>query len=190
MIKIIKRIFTGVALPSALAILIALPVAANAADPITHQKDTVTVKAKIEAIDHDTRMITLKDKDGSSRSIYAGPEVRRFEELKVGDEVTFRTTESVVYQIRKPGEPAPPSSKDAPVIVRNAGAKPGGTRTEQETKTVTVKSVDTKASAVTIQTEEGRTMSMKVDDKKLLKGLNAGDRVVITYTTAVAISVE
>lgn len=185
-----KTIHTTLALSGVLAILIALPVAALAVEPVTHEKDAVVVKATIEAIDHDTRMITLKDKDGNTRDIYAGPEVRRFEELKIGDVVTIHTTESVVYQIRKPGEPAPPSSKDAPVIVRTAGAKPGGTKTEQETKTVTVKEVDQKTSAVTILTEDGRTRSFRVSDKKLLKDLNAGDRVVITYTTAIAISVE
>jgi len=31
---------------------------------------------------------------------------------------------------------------------------------------------------------------MKVEDSKLLKGLAAGDKAVITYTKAVAISIE
>lgn len=186
-----KRLLTTLALPGALAILMTLPVAALAADPVVHEKDAVVVKATIEAIDHDTRMITLKDKDGETKSIYAGPEVRRFEELKVGDEVTIRTTESTVFQIRKPGESAQPSTKDAPVIVRNATTgKPSATKIEQETKTVTVKGVDAKKSSVTIQTDDGKITSFKVEDSKLLKGVNAGDRVVITYTKAIAISVE
>ncbi len=33
-------------------------------------------------------------------------------------------------------------------------------------------------------------MTHKVDDKNLVKNLKVGDRVVITYTTAVAISIE
>jgi len=185
-----NRIRTTLTLLAALVILIAFSGVGRAQEPITHEKPTVTVKATIEAIDHDTRMITLKDKEGKSQDIYAGPEVRRFEELKIGDVVTFRTTESTVFQIRKAGESAQPSVKDEPVIVRTPGAKPGGTKTQQETKTVTVKSVDTKMTSVTITTEDGQTTSFRVSDKKLLKGLNAGDRVVITYTKAVAISVE
>jgi hypothetical protein len=43
---------------------------------------------------------------------------------------------------------------------------------------------------VTIQNDDGKITSFKVEDSKLLKGLNAGDRVVITYTKAIAISVE
>jgi Cu/Ag efflux protein CusF len=185
-----KRILTLLALPAALVILIATSGVSQAQAPVTHEKDVVVVKATIEAIDRDTRMITLKDKDGKSQDIYAGPEVRRFDELKVGDVVTFRTTESTVFQIRKAGESAQPSVKDEPVIVRTPGAKPGAMKIEQETKTVTVKEVDKKTSAVTILTEDGRTTSFKVSDKNLLKDLAAGDRVVITYTKGMAISVE
>ena len=184
------RILTTLTLPAAMIVLLAASGVSQAQQPVTHEKDAVVVKATIDAIDHDTRTITLKDKDGNSRDIYAGPEIRRFDELKVGDVVTFHTTESTVYQIRKAGESAQPSVKDAPVVVRAPGAKPGATKTEQETRTVTIKEVDAKASSVTILTEDGKTTSMKVKDKNLLKGLAAGDKVTITYTKAIAISVE
>ncbi|HEV8122441.1 MAG TPA: hypothetical protein VGQ67_15715 [Candidatus Polarisedimenticolia bacterium] len=184
-----RPLLIAVALASVLALLVAVPTVGYAQQPVVHEKETV-VKATIDAIDKDTRMITLKDKDGKSMDIYAGPEIRRFAELKIGDTVTIKTTESVVYRIRKPGEASQPSGKDEPVIVRSAGAKPAATKTTQETKIVTIKEVDQKTQGVTIQTEDGRTMSFKVDDKNILKGLNAGDKVVISYTTAVAMSVE
>jgi Cu/Ag efflux protein CusF len=187
---VLKRILTTLAMSVTLVLLIALPGVSLAQEPVTHAKDEVVVKATIDGIDHDTRVITFKDKDGNSWDVVAGPEVRRFDELKVGDVVTFRTTEATVYQVRKPGEAAAPSAKDAPAIVRTPGAKPGGVKTEQETKVVTIKEVNQKTKGVTIQTEDGKTMSMKVEDSKLLKGLAAGDRVVITYTKAVAISIE
>ena len=184
-----KRLITHLALP-VLALLIALPGISLAQNPVKHEKDTVTVKATIDAIDHDTRTITLKDKDGKITQIVAGPEVRRFDELKVGDVVTFVINESVVYTIRKPGESVPPDKKDDPAIVRDAAAKPGGTKTTQETKTVTVLAIDPKTSAVTIQTEDGKTSTHKVNDKNIVKNIKVGDRVVITYTKAVAISIE
>jgi len=185
-----KRLITHLALP-VLALLIALPGISLAQEPVKHETDTVTVKATIDSIDHDTRMVTLKDKDGKVTQIYAGPEVRRFDELKVGDVVTFVINESVVYTIRKPGESVPPDKKDDPAIVRDAAsAKPGGTKTTQETKTVTVKAIDPKTSAVTIQTEDGKTSTHKVNDKNIVKNIKVGDRVVITYTKAVAISIE
>jgi Cu/Ag efflux protein CusF len=184
-----KRFITRLALP-VLALLIALPGISLAQEPVKHEKDTVTVKATIDAIDHDTRVVTLKDKDGKITQITAGPEVRRFDELKVGDVVTFVINESVVYTIRKPGESVPPDKKDDPAIVRDAAAKPGGSKTTQETKTVTIKAIDPKTSAVTIQTEDGKTSTHKVNDKNIVKNIKVGDRVVIIYTKAVAISIE
>jgi len=109
---------------------------------------------------------------------------------RVGQEVTFHISESVVYQIRKPGESVPADKKDEPVIVRDASGKPAGTKTMQETRTVTIKAIDAKASAVTLQTEDGRTISMRVGEAKLMKDLKVGDSVVVTYTTAVAVSIE
>ena len=87
------------------------------------QGAVVTETATIVAIDSTNRLITLKDKDGITDTIYAGPEVKRFSELKVGDIVTFRYHESVVYAIQKPGDKAPGgallsgSSAPAEVIV-------------------------------------------------------------------------
>jgi Cu/Ag efflux protein CusF len=184
-----KRALVSSALLSALVLLASLPAMAAGKKPIT-DKETTTVKVTIEAIDHDTRMITVKDDDGNLEDIFAGPEIRRFDELKVGDKVTFKVNESVVYQIRKPGEPVPPSKADSPAVVRNTTAKPSGTLTQQATATVTVKAVDTKKPSLTFTTEDGRTMSAKVHDKGRLKGLNPGDRIVISYTMALAVSVE
>ena len=173
----------------ALALLLILPAAAFAQKPIT-EKVTATIKATIDAIDHDTRLITLKDSDGNYETVYAGPEVKRFNELKVGDQVTFKITESVAYQIRKPGDPVPAPTPNEASIVRNPAAKPSGTITEQQTATVIIKAIDMKAPSVTVETEDGRKMSFKVKDKGNLKGVNPGDKVVVTYTTALLVSVE
>ena len=43
---------------------------------------------------------------------------------------------------------------------------------------------------MTVLTGDSRTLSFRVDDKKNLKGVNVGDKVEITYTTAIMISVK
>ena len=60
---------------------------------------------------------------------------------------------------------------------------------QQLTATVTITELDPKVGSVTVKTEEGKTMSFQVDDKKNLKGVKVGDRVDITYTAAVMITV-
>jgi Cu/Ag efflux protein CusF len=172
------------------AILCALPALAVAQKPVT-MAESVELAAQIQAIDKTSRMITLKVKDGDVRTIHAGPEVKRFDELKVGDTVNIRYYESAVFQIRKPGQPVSmPAGGGDPKIVRGTGARPSATSSRQETITVTVKAIDAKAPSVTVLTPDGRTVSMKVEDPKNLKGLAVGDKVEITYTEAYVLSVK
>jgi Cu/Ag efflux protein CusF len=172
-----------------LAALFALPLVAGAQKPVT-QTDAIELTTKIEAIDKTARLVTLKDEDGEVETIYCGPEVKRFDELKVGDTVTVRYYESIAYAIRKPGQPSGLPAETGPKVVRGQGARPGGTISQQETATVTIKAIDPKVPSVTVLTEDGRTASFKIEDKKNLKDVKVGDKVEITYTAAVMISVK
>ena len=172
-----------------LAVLVLAPLAAWAQKPATHT-DAIEVKATIEAIDKTERLVTLKDAEGDLDTIYCGPEVKRFDELKVGDTVTFRYYESVAYAIRKPGQPSGLPAETGPAITRGQGPRPGGTLARQATAAVTVKAIDEKAPSITVLTEGGRTLSFRVEDKKNLKDVKAGDKVEVTYTEAIAISVK
>ncbi len=172
-----------------LAVLLALPLVARAQKPVS-QTDAVEMTATIEAIDHTSRMVTLKDKDGEEETIYCGPEVKRFDELKVGDTVSFKYYESVAYTIRKPGQPSGLPKTDEPKVVRGTGPKPGATIAKQQTATVTVDAIDPKVPSITVTTDEGHKASFKVQDKKNLEGVKVGDKVEVTYTQAVMISVK
>jgi hypothetical protein len=172
-----------------LAVLVLAPVVARAQKPVT-QTDAIELKATIEAIDKTERLVTLKDEAGELETIYCGPEVKRFDELKVGDTVTFRYYESVAYAVRKPGQPSGLPAETGPAITRGQGPRPGGTLARQATATVTVKAVDQKVPSITVLTGDGRTLSFRVQDKKNIKDVRAGDKVEVTYTEAVAISVQ
>ena len=175
---------------AALAVLVVLPVVARAQKPVT-DTEAIELTTKIEAIDKTTRLLTLKDKDGETETVFCGPEVKRFDELKVGDTITFRYYESIAYAIRKPGQPSGlPAPQAGTSVTRGEGPRPGGTIAKQETATVTLKAIDEKVPSVTVLTEDGRTVSLKVEDKKRLEGVKVGDKVEITYTVAVMISVK
>ena len=77
--------------------------------PSVSVSDVVTESFTIEAINSSTRVVTLKDKDGNLEELFCGPEVQRFDALKVGDKVTFRYHESVVSSLRRPGQAARPA---------------------------------------------------------------------------------
>ena len=85
---------------AAVASLIA---AAAGAQKTVSKGAVLEVKAKIVALDSTSRLVTLLDDTGESETIYAGPEVKRFDELKVGDTVNFRYYESVAHGLRGAG---------------------------------------------------------------------------------------
>ena len=104
---------------------------------VTRPGETVKVTATIQAIDSTARLITFRNADGTEDSVYAGPEIQRFNELKVGDKVNLTYYESTVYQLRKGGNAKMPTESGA--IVPGGGKLPGGTAARQTVQTVTVK---------------------------------------------------
>ena len=182
--------FAGVRWMLALAVAVAsAAVSVSAQKPVT-QGAAVTESFTITAIDYKSRMITLQDAKGETDTMIAGPEVKRFDALKVGDKVNFRYYESVVYSIQKPGAGKPASTDATGGLTRTPGAKPGGTLSQQMTATVTVNAIDPKIPSVTITAADGAKMSFKVENPKNLEGVKVGDKVDITYTQALVISVE
>jgi len=140
----------------------------------------------VETIDQAKRVVNIKTATGEFVAIDVPEGAKRFNEIKVGDKVTFRYHESLVTAIHKPGTTKP---ADSAAITRTPGARPGGTISQQMTAVVTLEAIDAKVPSVTIRTAGGRRMSFKIEHAKNLEGYKAGDKVEITYTEAVAVSV-
>ena len=90
--------------------MLAAAVLVSMAHTATAQVKTFDVKmrtetATIEAIDVPSRAITLKKPDGTFVTVVAGPDIKRFAEIKVGDKVAARYYENVVIRVKRPGEP-------------------------------------------------------------------------------------
>ena len=152
-----------------------------------NQAEAVSATFTVTAIDSAARLVTLTDKDGVTQDIVCGPEVQRFDQLKVGDNVTFRYYEALATAIRRPG--SAPAAPESAGVTRTPGAKPGGTIAQQLTATVTIEAIDPKIPSVTVRAANGNKLSFKVEDKKNIEGYKAGDQVDVTYTQALAISV-
>jgi Cu/Ag efflux protein CusF len=161
----------------------------GAQQTVTKPGPTVKASATITKIDPATRMITFKMEDGTEDTALAGPEIKRFDELKVGDKINMTYYSALVFQIRKPGDP--PLTAATKSMAQPAGGKlPGGTYAEQVMRTVTVKAVDANVGSITVVTSEGRTLTRTVENKANLKGVKVGDQIDITYTEAMLVGVE
>jgi Cu/Ag efflux protein CusF len=148
----------------------------------------ISKSATITAINHSNRVVTLKDAQGNLEDVQCGPEITRFNELKVGDIVTFSYHAAVVYQITKPGDSTAPAAGAA--VTRGQGVRPSAAVTQQMKTSVTVQAIDPAAPSITVQTADGHKMTALIEDKKNLEGLKVGDKVEVTFTEALMVTVD
>lgn len=151
--------------------------------------NSVSATATIMAIDSTSRTLTLKNEKGEEDLFAVGPAVTRFNELKVGDKVKMTYYESLVFQVLKPGEATTPGTEKA-AFTKAQNALPGGTMATQMKRTVTVKAIDPAVPSITVTTEDGRTVTRKIEEKKNLEKVKVGDKIEITYTEALLVNVE
>jgi hypothetical protein len=171
----------------ALAAAFAAGSVALAAQTVT-KSESVSATMTIQAIDKANRLVTLRDEKGAEDTMQVGPAMKRFDELKVGDKVKITYVESLVLQVRKPGDAVKPGT-DAK-MTKGTGASPGATLAVQQSTTVEVLAIDQKLPSITVKTADGRTVTRKVEERKNLEGVKVGDKIDITYTQAAIMNVE
>jgi hypothetical protein len=152
----------------------------------------ISASATVVAVDPATRLITLRDDQGGTLTVQAGPQVRNFAQIEAGDAVNVRYVESLAVALAKPGEAAAPSAE---IVASRAkpGEKPGAVVGGQVTTTVRVELVDTKTNIVVFTPPGGGLRAIRVvrpEGQRFIKGLEPGDQVQITYTEALAVSVD
>lgn len=151
---------------------------------------TITAAATVDKIDQKTRHVTLKRPDGTKFTIVAGPEVRNLAQVKKGDVVKLEYRESVAYEVNKAGTSKPGVSATTDVTRSQPGAKPGGSVTDTVTVRMTITAINKGASEATLLGPDNESTVVKVRDPKRLDLVEVGDVVDLTYTEALAISVE
>lgn len=149
----------------------------------------VRVRGTVAAIDKDQGTVTLKGPKGRTLTL----EVRDREKLdaiKVGDPVVAVYAEALVIQLRKAGTASPGASVQESRVSSKPGEVPSGAIGREISLTATITSIDRKAHTVTIKGPEGRTETIRAKDPKNLEAAKVGDLVDITYTQALAISLD
>lgn len=169
------------------AILLTLqPIRATGGQASGAEATPVTVTATIEAIDKTNRTVMLK---GPQKSVLvkAPDEMQGFNTLRIGDQVTATYFEAVAVQVRKPGDPV--ASGTPTTTTQRKDRTPGSETRREQTLTVTVVSVDPKASSLAVKDSQGRVVPLTVRDAKQLQNVKAGDTVDVTYYESLLIKV-
>lgn len=146
------------------------------------------ITATVERIDLEKRMVTLKMPMGNVLTLKVDERVRNLPQVKVGDQVVVKYYESLAVRVAEPGDPMSTSTSGL------AGAKPGempaGVAARQVTVTATVQAINRKDPAIALMGPGGDVVTVRVLDPKNLEKVKVGDKLLITYTESLAISVE
>jgi hypothetical protein len=151
--------------------------------------DVVRITASVEAIDPASRTLSLKGPRGNVVDMQAGPEVKNFDQIKVGDYVVVRYVRALSLELKKGGSGIRERSEKSDNAAARPGERPAAAGARQVTVVADVVAVNAKTRTVTLRGPK-RTVDLRVRDPEQLKLVKVGDQVEATYTEAAAISVE
>jgi translation elongation factor P/translation initiation factor 5A len=143
----------------------------------------------VTAINAAKRTVTLVRPDGEKATFNAGPEVRNFAQIQVGDKVKAKLIDELVVFLRKKGAP-PTNGESAAVLLAPLGAKPGVVKAETVEVTATVDSVNLARRQATLRFPDGHTQIFKVRPDVDMTQATIGEEVVIRTTQAQALTLE
>jgi Cu/Ag efflux protein CusF len=150
---------------------------------------TVSIVATITAVDKQTRDITLKGPQGNEVTFTAGPDVKNFDNLKVGDQVKADYTEALTLELKKGGGLVVQRTDKAAVAGAKPGELPAGAGGRQITIVADVIAVDAAKQTIALKGPQ-RTVELRIPNPEQFKKISKGDQVEATFTQAVAIAVQ
>jgi len=170
---------------AAMLAALAIPAGAQVTKTVPGRTERMTVT--VEAIDSGRRHVTVKKPDGNYEVLYVPASVKKFDTLKVGDKVTANYYENMVLRVAPPGS-APKDEASAAVTRAETGT--AGTAAHQRTITATIAAIDMKVPSITFTGPNNWKYSTKVEDKNALSKVKVGDKVDITWTEAMVVSLD
>lgn len=181
------------ALTLILALLFAAPTIAGesavADKPSFSTTQKITLTATVEAINHETREVTLRGEDGKLLEIVADKEVRNLDQVEAGDTLNIEYLQNMSIEVVA----ADHAEAGAAVISAEArsdeGDMPGAAAVETVVINTVVEEINLEANTFKLKGPEGNITEYTARDPENLKRAAVGDLVVITLTEAVAITV-
>jgi len=148
------------------------------------------ISAQVVSIDKETRTVTLKGPKGRVVDVVAGDEVRNFDQIQLGDFVVVRYAQALTLELRKTKAAGGDINVQEEGARAEPGEKPGVAGARQITAIADVIGVDPQKSTITLKGPRGNVVTLNVQNPDQFKVVKKGDQVDVTYTEAVALSVE
>ncbi len=158
--------------------------------PYLYTSITQQITAVVEAINHETREVTVKKPDGEIVTFTASEEARNLDQVAVGDLVHAKYVQSMSIEVVANDGFEPAAGGVSTVARTEKGEMPGMVAVDSQIVTATVEEINLEANTFKLKGPAGNINEFTARDPENLKRAAVGDLVVITTTEAVAISVE
>jgi hypothetical protein len=177
----------------ATALAVGIPLFAPGGASLAYQDHADSaVTASVIRVDKQNRLIVLREANGKEVTVAAGPYVKNFDQLKVGDQVT------ATYQAALAVDVLPANSASVGVQTTQTGTtaapgeKPGINASNSATITTRLTAIDLANHTVTLTGADGNPRVVEVKDparQARMKDLKVGQMIRITYTEAAVVTV-
>ena len=148
------------------------------------------LSAQVVSIEKKTRTISLKGPKGGVMDVVAGKEVKNFNKIKVGDLVVVRYMQSLALELQPVKTGATGISVTEGAGKAEPGKRPAAGAVREIQAIAKVTGMDEKAKTISLTGPRGNTVTLDVQNPDHFKVVKMGDEVLVTYTEAVAVSVE
>ena len=181
---------------SVMILLFAATVAVAAAEstimerPSFSASQSMTVSAVVEAIDHETRVVTVRKPDGEAITFTASEEARNLDQVDVGDILIAEYVKTVSIEVMANDGMQPDAASASAMARSEKGAMPGMAAMDATVVTATVADINLETNTFKLKGPDGTVNEFVARNPDNLRRAKVGDLVVITNTTSVAITVE
>ena len=152
---------------------------------------TESFSAVVEAIDHQTRELTLLGSNDKSVTFIASEDARNLEQVEIGDVVTAEFHEQVTIAVHSNDESEEPGVEEIEVGERNEeGQMPGATAIGTMVITSVVEAIDIENNTFILRGPDGSVKEFVADDSENLRRSEVGDLVIMTVTQSVGFIVK
>jgi len=179
-----------------LALLVASTVTVAATEetpmvrPSFSASHSMTVSAVVEAIDHETRVVTVRKADGEEVTFTASEEARNLDQVSVGDVLIAEYMENVSIEVFANDGMEPDAAAVSAMARTEKGEMPGVAVMDSSVVTATVEEINLEKNTFKLKGPDGVVNEFVARNPDNLRRAKVGDLVVTTVTSAIAITVE
>jgi len=159
------------------------------------RRDSVIVRGTVVAVDPENRLFALQSPSGKTAIIYADEDVENFERLSLGQPATVRYAEAEVlalarngvFRQQKAGTQLEPAAEASSLQSYESAIDPMRPQISIFGK---VGAIDPRNRHIYVENEDGWQIEMRTPSDKIIAGVKIGERVLVTYAEAAAISIQ